>query len=254
MENEAFEMKNFGSLRTFLKGILFGLMFICLYSCEEKTETPDPDPNHLNKDLVYGEIMDLEGNTYKTIQIGATIWMAENLRSTRFCNGDAINGMPELTTWLENKEKKLPAWVYVNNNPALDEPYGKLYNWYAVEDDRGLCPCDWEIPTEEEWNNVQSHLGDDSGGKMKTAGFFYWQSPNTGATNESGYSGLPGGLRTALGSFENFGTGGVWWTNNEFELDVFSAKVMALTYNSSDIGIGFAEKPTGLSVRCIKSD
>jgi uncharacterized protein (TIGR02145 family) len=252
MENEESEMMNIVRLRKFLRKNLFGFMLICLYSCGEKTETPDPDPNHLNKDLVYGEVMDMEGNTYKTIQIGTTIWMAENLRSTRLCNGDAIYGMPELTTWLENKDQKLPAWVYANNNPALDEPYGKLYNWYAVEDARGLCPCGWEIPTEEEWSNLQSHLGDDSGGKMKTAGLFYWQSPNTGATNESGYSGLPAGLRTAQGSFENFGTGGIWWTNNE--LDAFSAKVIALTFNSSDIGIGFAEKATGLSIRCIKSD
>ncbi|RPA70377.1 hypothetical protein EF405_03660 [Cyclobacteriaceae bacterium YHN15] len=88
---------------------------------------------------------------------------------------------------------------------------------------------------------------------MKTAGLFYWQSPNTGATNESGYSGLPGGLRTAQGSFENFGTGGVWWTNNEFELDVFSAKVISLIYDNSSMGTGFTKKATGLSIRCIKS-
>jgi uncharacterized protein (TIGR02145 family) len=101
---------------------------------------------------------------------------------------------------------------------------------------------------------LQSHLGDDPGGKMKTAGLFYWQSPNTGATNESGYSGLPSGLRTAQGSFENFGTGGIWWTDNEFELDAFSAKVIALTYNGKEIVKGFSEKATGLSIRWIKSD
>jgi len=146
-----------------------------------------------------GAVTDIEGNVYLTIKIGDQLWMAENLKVSRYRNGDNIPNVPDTSEWVN---LTTGAWVYYNNDSSNDETYGKLYNWYAVDDNRGLCPTGWHVPSEEEWTTLTIFLiGRNVGGTMKsTTG---WNSPNTGATNESGFSGLPGGNRNSDGDFNN---------------------------------------------------
>ncbi len=133
-------------------------------------------------DYLQGTVSDIEGNTYKTIKIGTQTWMAENLKTTKYKDGSEI---PNITN---NGD--------YDNNPANSETYGRLYNWYTVDDDKGVCPEGWHVPDDAEYTVLTDYLGGESvaGGKMKETGTEHWNSPNTGATNESGFTGLPRGV------------------------------------------------------------
>ena len=154
-------------------------------------------------------LTDIDGNTYQIVVIGSQIWMKENLKTTKYRNGDAI------ATGLDNS-----AWYYattgayaiLDNNNANDTIYGKLYNWYAVSDPRGICPTGWHVPSDDEWIKLTNYLGGQevAGGKMKVTGTTYWPSPNIGATNESSFSALPGSFRPETGNFYSFGTAFFW--------------------------------------------
>jgi uncharacterized protein (TIGR02145 family) len=132
--------------------------------------------------------------------------------------------------------------------------YGKLYNWYAVNDPRGLAPEGWHVPTDEEWTTLTTYLGNQimAGGKMKETGISHWQSPNTGATNESGFSALPGGYRNFNGTFSNIGNFGNWWSS--LEGSTSTAWYRNLDYGYSSILRYECSKATGSSVRCIKDN
>jgi uncharacterized protein (TIGR02145 family) len=132
-----------------------------------------------------------------SIKIGNQIWQAENLNVDRFRNGDPIPEVISAEEWVAAGKRGEPAWCYYNNDPVNGKIYGKLYNWYAVNDLRGLAPEGWHIPTDEEWTILIDYLGgwQVAGGKMKSVGTAYWNSPNRGATNKSGFSALPGGYR-----------------------------------------------------------
>ena len=147
-----------------------------------------------NPNVYYGIMTDQEGNVYRTIQIGNQLWMAENLKTTKYRNLDPIPNVTDNTAW---NSLTTGAWCYLGNNSSNDCPYGKLYNWYAANDTRQICPSGWHIPTSSDINILVSYLGGASiaGGKMKSTGSDYWQSPNIGATNESGFSALSGGYR-----------------------------------------------------------
>ena len=142
--------------------------------------------------------------TLDNVQIGAQIWTLKNLDVTTYRNGDPIPQVTDLTAW---GNLTTGAWCYYDNDPNNGAIYGKLYNWYAVNDPRGLAPQGWHVPTETEWTTLINYLGGASvaGGKMKSTGTTYWGSPNTG-TNSSGFSALPGGLREADGA-SSFGNG-----------------------------------------------
>ncbi|MBM3401498.1 MAG: hypothetical protein FJY21_04145 [Bacteroidetes bacterium] len=131
----------------------------------------------------------------QTVTIGNQVWMTKNLDLDKFRNGDPIQEAKTNEEWKKAGENKQPAWCYYNNDPANGTKYGKLYNWYAVTDPRGLAPKGWHIPTDMEWTILIDYLGgpDVAGGKMKSTGSEYWKSPNREASNESGFSGLPGG-------------------------------------------------------------
>jgi uncharacterized protein (TIGR02145 family) len=236
------------NLPIFLVSIFF---FAC--SSTEDSENPiENNPEHLNQTLQYGEIEDIEGNVYKTIQIRSFIWMAENLRTSKFCNGDPIPLKTSNSDWVTSHNEKKPAYSLINNDQTKDYPYGKLYNWYAVSDSKNICPCGWRVPSDIEWKTMIDSLGSNTGGKLKTSGGNYWNSPNEGATNESGFSGLPSGSRWETdGSFNLFGKVGGWWTSNN--IDAFSSWIFALTEESSGTDRGGGSKGIGVSVRCIKN-
>lgn len=185
---------------------------------------------------------------YDDITIGSQVWTSKNLEVTTYRNGDVIPQVTDPTVWAS---LTTGAWCYFNNNPANGAIYGKMYNWYAVNDPRGLAPQGYHIATDAEWTTLANSLGGDNvaGGKMKTTGTTIWASPNTGATNSSGFSGLPGGYGGE--SFGSFGTYGSWWTATE------SASLTAFTrdlgYNYSYLYIASnRSKRFAFPVRCVK--
>jgi len=192
--------------------------------------------------IVTPPVTDADGNSYETIQIGAQLWMKENLKTTKYCNGDDI---PNVTTdtWFS---LNTPAWTYFNNDSNNDNNgYGKLYNWYAMRDTRNVCPCGWHVPTKEEWEIMADHLGGlaAAGEAMKsTTGWIQ----NDWATNSSGFTGLPAGLRVYANTILYDKWDGVWWQNTEFgegkQLHVDSF------YLLNPVG----GKQLGLSIRCVK--
>jgi uncharacterized protein (TIGR02145 family) len=202
-----------------------------------------------NPNLNYGSMTDQQGNVYKTIVIGSQEWMAENLKTTIYRNGNAIANITDNAQW---SGLTTGAWASYNNDNQYDCPYGKLYNWYAVVDPRHVCPTGWHEPTVAEWTTLLYYLGgpDVVGGKMKTTGTQYWLYPNQDATNESGFSGLPGGARFGDGDFYNVGYYGVLWSSSEG--DAYSAWSRGLTYDSGSATQYSDDKRAGFSVRCLR--
>ena len=211
--------------------------------------------------FVFGEpagiVTDIDGNAYKTIKIGTQWWTAENLRVSRYNNGDTIENLTTLEAWSDSTvvDSMIGAWAYYENSVTYNKPYGKLYNWYAVGDPRGLCPAGWHVPTNDEWAILTNFLGNDAGGKMKS--ITGWADPNIGATNESGWSGLPGGIRSHTGVFSRFGLNGYWWTSTEewrpeYDDSWYVAIHRRLDYGNTDVLWGRFSKPSGFSVRCVR--
>ena len=184
-----------------------------------------------------------------TVVIGTQQWMKENLDVLTYRNGDVIPQVTDATTWAG---LTTGAWCYYSNDPLNGAIYGKLYNWYAVNDPRGLAPQGWHIPTDAEWTTLSTLLGGDvaAGGKMKTTGITRWTTPNTSATNESGYAGLPGGNRNNSGTFNVVGNFGFWWSSTED--GTLDARYRILYYNIGDVGSYVNGKRVGFSVRCLR--
>jgi uncharacterized protein (TIGR02145 family) len=190
---------------------------------------------------------------FEEVKIGKQIWMAENLDVTHFRNGDPIPEAKTNEEWKKAGEKKQPAWCYYDNDPANGTKYGKLYNWYAVNDPRGLAPSGWHVPTDAEWKTLTSFLGGETvaGGKMKSTRFQYWSIPNTAATNECGFSGLPGGYRfNDDGNFTNVGNAGYWWSSTELSTPEAWGRDLFYLHGSAYMLIG--NKQSGFSVRCLR--
>jgi uncharacterized protein (TIGR02145 family) len=200
-------------------------------------------------------VTDIDGNFYPSIIINGQEWMQKNLAVTKYRNGDPIpTGLSDLN-WQSTTSG---AFAIYNNDAVNDTLYGKLYNWYAVNDSRGVCPTGWHVPSDAEWNSFSNYLdpganGGDTwpnaaGGKMKaTTG---WNSPNTGATNESGFTGLPGGYRYGDGPYFDVGIYVYWWSSTEY--GSVTAWTRRLYYDVSFVSRYFGYKVVGYSVRCVR--
>jgi uncharacterized protein (TIGR02145 family) len=193
-------------------------------------------------------------NYAQTVTIGNQVWMTKNLDVTTFRNGDPIPQAKTEKDWVAAEKKKQPAWCYYNNNPDNGDRYGKLYNWYAVNDPRGLAPEGWKIPSDEDWTRLTDYLGGESvaGKKMKSTEFWADNDEESGnGTNSSGFSGLPGGCRNNVGGFfDDVGYYGFWWSSTESS----KASAWGRTLIYSD---GTATKFTNgkrdcFSVRCLR--
>ena len=214
-------------------------------------------PNIHNPDLTYGTMTDQEGNVYKTIVIGTQEWMAENLNASIYRNGDAIPTGLSNAEWQNTINTQLGAWAYYNNDASYACPYGKLYNWYACVDARQLCPVGWHVPTDAEWTVLTNYLGGEAqaGGKMKTTGTIeaatgLWYSPNTGATNSSGFSGAPGSYLNYSGEYNPISYNVYWWSSSEYGTDI--AWLRALSYSSGNVYRDWNLNQYGFSVRCLR--
>ncbi len=185
--------------------------------------------------------------SYKSVKIGTQTWMTENLNVSTFRNGDPIPQAKSNEEWEQAGENKQPAWCYYENDPKNGNKYGKLYNWYAVNDPRGLAPAGWHIPTDAEWTTLENQLGNDVEKKIKsTSG---WEGNGNG-TNSSGFSGLPGGTRYSDGTFNYIGRYGCWWSSSEYVSLV--AWDRTLYYISGSVYRYGSSKERGLSVRCLR--
>lgn len=189
---------------------------------------------------------DNDGNKYKTIRIGNQRWMTRNLNTSHFRNGDLIMEARTDEEWNEACQKRLPAWCYYDNNPAYASKYGKLYNWYAVNDTRGLAPIGWHIPHNKDWQVLLNMSGGALTGGTKMKSKTGWTGQK--GTNSTGFNGMPGGYRRENG-FKQKGKTGFWWStseiNHSFALDVL------LKHNTETIVVLFGHKHWGFSVRCL---
>jgi len=164
-----------------------------------------------NPNLNYGSLSDVDGNLYKSIKIGSQVWMAQNLAVTKYRDGTKINKLTD------NFMKSDITGTYSDyqNDAANGQTFGHLYNFYAVMDKRGLCPSGWHMPADTEWTVLEAYLGSQiAGSKLKEIGTFHWNSPNDDASNESGFTALPGGFRS-YNEFYDLGIVGYWWNLND---------------------------------------
>jgi uncharacterized protein (TIGR02145 family) len=196
-----------------------------------------------------------DGYTYASIVLGnGQEWMAENLRTTSYANGDPIQNVTDQTQWLN---LTTGAWAHYNNDSQYENPYGKLYNWYTVADPRNVCPTGWHMPSDAEWSTFINYLdpnavggfSNSAGGKMKSTGTQYWQSPNTGATNESGFSGFPGGASSTSQQFSDIGFAVLWWSSTDYNNMPW---VRSLSYGNGSVSRQNYFKEQGFSVRCLR--
>ena len=205
-------------------------------------------------------VKDIDGNIYQTIQLGDQVWMTENLKVTHYRNGDAIPNVTENAEWTN-----LTAGAYCeyDNDASHTATYGRLYNWYAVHDGREIAPTGWHVPTDEDWKTLEMTLGmnqlevndtqdrgTDEGGKLKEMGTTHWQSPNTGATNESGFTALPGGFRNFNGIFYSLGSYAIFWSATESS--ALHAWFRSLAFDNSSVHRYYDKKQDGFSVRLLR--
>jgi uncharacterized protein (TIGR02145 family) len=179
-------------------------------------------------------------------------WQMKNLDVDRFRNGEPIPHALTAEEWKAAGEREEPAWCYYNNDVENGEIYGKLYNWYAVNDSRGLAPEGWHIPTDDEWTTLTDYLGGEefAGDKMKTIGTSYWAIPNNEASNESGFSALPGGYRNFDSSFNNIFTNAFFWSATEIHDNYPCYRYLYNNY--STVSRSYDKMSVGASVRCLR--
>jgi uncharacterized protein (TIGR02145 family) len=183
------------------------------------------------------------------VVIGTQKWTNRNLNVSTYRNGVTIPQVTDLTTWAG---LTTGAWCYYNNDPTTEATYGKLYNWYAVNDSRGLAPLGYHVPSDTEWTTLITYLGGElvAGGKMKETGISHWISPNAEGTNESAFTGLPSGQRQSPGAFIGITSDCSWWSSSEY--DATTAWSYALSYSGGFVDRYAYEKPSGFSIRLIK--
>ena len=203
-----------------------------------------------NNTVSYGTVTDINGNAYKTVNIGSQTWMAENLKTTKYNDGTTIPHVPGISGW---KILESPAYCWYNNLDENKDLSGAHYNWYTVSTGK-LCPAGWHVPTDQEWTILTDYLGglSTAGAKMKENGFTHWEEPNVGSTNSSGFTALPAGQRRGIqGTFTGLGLYDSWWSSTEYNIYKAWYRSVA-TINTEVWRSSGTIKQTGMSIRCIK--
>ncbi len=219
--------------------IILAIAFMSITSCEKEENKPT---------IEYAAVTDIDGNVYDAVTIENQTWITENLKTTKYRNGDLL-----LTGLNENEWSNTSSGacaIYDDNN-SYNSTYGKLYNWYAVSDSRHLCPTGWHAPSDDEWATLISNLGgeNNAGGKLKEAGTTHWKSPNN-STNECLFSALPGGQRQWYGPYAAMGDYGYYWSTTEGFAD--GAWGWSMVYSENTVKRLNYTKEVGFSVRCLK--
>ena len=227
--------------------MFMGLLAVFASSCKscknEKamvTSLLDPTP---------AIVKDIDGNSYNIITIGTQEWLLENLKTTRYQNGEAIAMVTDDNQW---NSLSTGAFCNYENDAGYGSTYGHLYNWYAVIDSRNICPKGWHVPTDEEWDILTSFLGGDvvAAGKMKESTATFWVSPNVGATNESGFTALPAGYRSVKGEFHSLGSYTFLWSSTGYGSETAWCRFFQNANDQIDRIDNY--KAFGFSVRCVK--
>jgi len=246
-----------------MKKLLFAIALTSvLFSCKKETTTTATCGDNPNIDITsvgspigkFSEcIKDVDGNTYKTVSIGNQIWMAENLKTSKYNDGTALPNIMDANKIILDT---IGAWSVYNNDMDNNSRYGKLYNWFAINSitngNKNLCPTGWHVPSDAEWAILTDYLGGENvaGSKMKEVGTNNWKSPNMFASNTSLFTALPGGGRNIDGSYLSVGTHGYWWSSTHhftFNAMSFSLNVYVGVANRS-----LKDKQVSMSVRCLK--
>lgn len=201
-------------------------------------------------------VTDIDGNIYKTVAIGNQVWLAENLKTTRYSNGDLIGTTTSNQTSLWDQDTSKYQWSYEgneNNVPA----YGRLYTWYVITDSRNVCPTGWHVPTNREWYTLEEFVDPrslqrvgvqyetDVGSKLKETGYVHWKTPNIGATDEFGFKAIPSGFRNTRGGFNSLNYMAVFWSSGDLSVRINCSSSHVVKSHNLD-------KKRGCSVRCVK--
>lgn len=236
--------------RTRLAIVFCGLLLSLLYGCSSDDNDPTSSGNSAPT-LETGTVTDIDGNTYQTVKIGDQWWMAENLRVTHYRNGDPIEKMHDDTIWFA---AGYGGFSDVDKDSTHRALYGLLYNGFALADPRGVAPDGWHLPSDSEWQVLEDHLGaGTAGGQTKSTGTSLWTSPNLGATNESGFSALPAGVRVPAGGFSDRGNIAFFWTSTQaIGPPIVHWWLRGMGYAETTLRRQAAPHQMGLSVRCVK--
>src|SRR5436190_9306201 len=238
MQKRAMELKR--------SAVLAVILVSACSSCgPQQAAPPPPIP------MPTGSVTDVEGNVYPTIKIGQQEWMVENLKTTKYNDGSAIPNVTDNAAWANLRSA---AYSWMDNDVANKDVYGALYNWWAVDSTK-LCPTGWSIPSTDTWSPLVTAEGGTlkAGGRMKEVGTTLWQAPNTGATNESGFSARPEGVRDLGGGFAYKGQFAIWWSSGEDPLTLpATAGFMHLAATDALARTGQSQLPFGYSVRCMR--
>jgi uncharacterized protein (TIGR02145 family) len=216
--------------------LLLGVLVIFVISCRKDEKNPDP-------------VTDIEGNIYKTVKVGTQVWIAENLKTARYNDGTDIPLITDSTMW---RNLLAPGYCWYNNDETTyKDPYGAIYNGYAVSNGQ-LCPVGWHVPEREEWKKLWEFLGDSisGGGKLKEAGTIHWRTPNKGANNSSGFTALAAGIRYFEGTFSSVLCYTSIWSATETGTN--DQWYVGLYYGDASVIMDHRSKKHGFSVRCIK--
>lgn len=193
-----------------------------------------------------GGYRDQEGNSFKAVKIGNHIWMSENLNVAHFRNGDEVPSVKSAYDWQDKSEGGKPVWCFQGNDPGFSKKFGRLYNWYAVNDSRGLAPKGWHVATDDDWKELTDFFGGEVSAalQIRTSGY------GKDSTDNSAFAGLPGGACNADGTFYGLGISGLWWTSTEVNNEYAWAR--QLNYIYCNITSLDKNKLFGFSVRCVK--
>jgi len=222
--------------------LLMGVLLMLTNSCKK-------DDNDPTGQIPVSTVTDIDGNVYNTVTIGTQVWMVENLKTTKYRDGTSIPNVTNNSAW---SNLNTGAYCDSDNTPSNSATYGRLYNWYAATDAHNIAPTGWHVPTDAEWSTLTTFLGGVTvaGGKLKETGTAHWQSPNTGATNETGFTGLPGGFRSTNGTFNYIGYSGYCWSSSENDTNF--AWYRYLSYTNGNVDSDNNSKSNGFSVRCLR--
>lgn len=226
------------------------LLFIFI-SCNKHNNTTDSSKDDAPCKMGKG-VTDIDGNTYTTVIIGSQEWMATDLQVTKYRNGDPISNITDGSQWYKYNQG---AWCYYNNDSKYNNPYGKLYNWYAVTDPRNITPAGWHVPSLAEWNTLIAYLGgvDSAGSKLKSDDPSYWPQGNTDATNSTCFNAYPVGNRNddASSVFPPIGFGVEIWSTDIHTQDG-ECYLFSVDKDSGHATYGISPKNDGFPIRCIK--
>lgn len=243
-KNKTDEGKGTGPFTTSITGLAPSTTYYVRAYATNKAGT-----SYGNEVVFSTSLADADGNVYTTVVIGNQVWMSENLRTTKYKNGTAIEHPSDDNAWYSNNNG---AYTWYNYDPSQKESYGALYKWYAVSNPAGLCPHGWHVPADAEWSELITFLGGETvaGSKLKEMGNTHWFNHNTDATNTSGFTALPGGSRSEYGMFANQGYYGYFWSSTSYNMgNAWGVSLSAYDGISTTL---YTNKGFGYSVRCIK--